>query len=254
MTGGPSAGIGVDAPAVVDAPAAASGVVAEAPAKPARTSSRAVDPTLDLERELLASGVDVVIGCDEVGRGSIAGPVAVGVCAVRAAELDRGFPAGLRDSKLLTEKRRVAVRPLVEEWAHATAVGYASAEEIDREGIVRCLALAARRALVQLHEAGVPIARSAILLDGSHDWLSSALTHPPRVLVRPKADRDCASVAGASVVAKVSRDDLMAAAAEAHPDYAWQSNRGYGSAAHYAAIERLGPTELHRHTWLRPRA
>lgn len=213
----------------------------------------AVDPSLELERDLLAHA-PVVIGLDEVGRGAIAGPVAVGACALGSAHVDDGMPAGLRDSKLLSAKRRLAIAPLVESWALATGVGMCSAAEIDEFGIVACLAAAAKRALAALHGRGVDVARAAVILDGSHDWLSPALAHPLEIVVRPKADRDCGAVAGASVVAKVQRDRLMREAHESgeHADYSWHTNAGYGSAAHLAAITANGPSPLHRRTWLRP--
>lgn len=196
--------------------------------------SPVVEPTLDLERELHAGGAEWVIGCDEVGRGAIAGPVAVGMGAVLVDCVEA--PAGLRDSKLLTEKRREALYPLA---------------EVDRLGIVAALGLAGRRALAALHHQGVAVLRSVVLLDGAHDWLTPALGTPPPVRTRVKADRDCASVAAASVLAKVHRDRLMVAADADHPGYAWSSNKGYGSAAHYAGLAEHGPSPLHRLTWLR---
>jgi len=206
------------------------------------------DPTLEVETELHAAGARYVIGCDEVGRGAIAGPVAVGLAVV-----DRGVgsqPEGLRDSKMLSEKRREALAPLAAGWALYSAVGLASADEVDRIGIIASLALAGKRALVQLHTAGVAVMDSVILLDGSHDWLSPSLTTPLRVQTRVKADRDCASVAAASVISKVHRDRLMIDADDVHPGYGWVGNKGYGSAAHFEAIGRLGPSAMHRHTWL----
>lgn len=211
-----------------------------------------VDPTLDVERDLLARGARWVIGCDEVGRGAIAGPVAVGVCAIDASH--GAIPIGLRDSKLLSEKRRSVLAPLAAEWGAGSAVGLATAEEIDRVGIVTALGLAGSRALAQLFHVGIDPRDAVIVLDGSHDWLNPALSAPLRVTVRPKADRDCGSVAAASVIAKVHRDTLMIAADAEHPGYAWASNKGYGAAVHLAAIERLGATPLHRHTWLRQSA
>jgi ribonuclease HII len=207
-----------------------------------------VDPTLDLERELHAAGATWVIGCDEVGRGAIAGPVAVGLGAVH---LECGeMPAGLRDSKLLSEKRREALYPTATSWVQAHAVGLADAREVDEIGIVAALGLAGRRALTALHEAGVGIMSSVVLLDGNHDYLSPALTTPPRITTRVKADRDCASVAAASVIAKVHRDRMMIAADDEHPGYGWAGNKGYGSTAHYAALTELGPSPLHRLSWL----
>ncbi|NII50286.1 ribonuclease HII [Frigoribacterium endophyticum] len=207
-----------------------------------------VDPTLDLERELHAAGATWVIGCDEVGRGAIAGPVAVGLGAVH---LECGeMPVGLRDSKLLSEKRREALYPTATSWVQAHAVGLADAREVDEIGIVAALGLAGRRALTALHEAGVGIMSSVVVLDGNHDYLTPALSTPPRITTRIKADRDCASVAAASVIAKVHRDRMMIAADDEHPGYGWAGNKGYGSTAHYAALTELGPSPLHRLTWL----
>lgn len=206
------------------------------------------DPTLEYEQELFGAGASIVIGIDEVGRGAIAGPVAVGVHAVLAGT--RQFPEGLRDSKLLSEKRREILAPLVAAWGGG-AVGYASAEEIDTRGITGMLGEAARRALLELHRSGVPVDRAVIILDGSHDWLTPSLRAPLDVRTRVGADRSCASVAAASVRAKVARDALMREAHDAHPEYAWDSNKGYGSKPHFAGIAGHGLTELHRHTWIK---
>jgi len=207
------------------------------------------DPSNKVELELFAAGARLVIGCDEVGRGAIAGPVAVGMTAMSAVH--GPWPVGLRDSKMLSEKRRELLEPLTLEWAPLSAVGYADATEVDSHGITAALGLAGKRALIQLHEAGVDVMSSVVLLDGSTDWLSRALNVAPRVHTRVKADRDCVSVAAASVVAKVHRDRLMIDADGEYSGYHWPSNKGYGSAAHFDAIRSLGATELHRHTWLR---
>lgn len=207
------------------------------------------DPTLDVERVLHAGGARFVIGCDEVGRGAIAGPVGVGMAVV--GELMPEIPRGLRDSKMLSEKRRVQLEPLSIAWAVHSAVGLASAQEVDRLGIMVSLGLAGKRALLALHEAGVSIRHSVILLDGHADWLTPALTSPLPVKTRVRADQDCASVSAASVIAKVHRDRLMIDADARIPGYGWAGNKGYGSAAHYAAITELGASELHRHSWLK---
>ena len=205
------------------------------------------DPTLRIEREYFDAGFELVIGIDEVGRGAIAGPVAVGAYAI--ARGTESFPEGLRDSKLLSEKRRDALAPLLDEWG-AGAVGLVSAADIDARGITWSLGEAGRRALLRLHEAGIPIERAMVLVDGKHDWLSPNLRRPLRVETRIGADRACASVAAASVQAKVARDALMREADAEHPGYAWASNKGYGAAAHYAGIEAQGLTPLHRATWI----
>ena len=208
------------------------------------------DPTLEFESALLHAGHRYVIGCDEVGRGAIAGPVAVGVAMVDGSV--GKFPSGLRDSKMLSEKRREEMAPRAAEWVLLSAVGMASAREVDEIGIIAALGLAGRRGLSVLHAAGANIRESTILLDGSFDWLSPTLRYPLPVTTRVKADRDCASVAAASVIAKVDRDRLMIDADGQIPGYGWAGNKGYGSAGHFEAISRLGATPLHRHTWLKP--
>lgn len=97
----------------------------------------------------------------------------------------------------------------------------------------------------------MPVGAATVLLDGSHDWLTPALSLPPRVITRVKADRDCASVAGASVIAKQHRDALMIADHERWPVYGWAGNKGYGSAEHLAAVAAHGASPRHRVTWLR---
>ena len=209
------------------------------------------EPTLLAELALapgLAAG-GLVIGVDEVGRGALAGPVAVGVVALDPAAVV--IPHGLRDSKLLTEARREALHPTVAGWGSARAVGLATHEEIDGFGIIGALGRAGARALLALREAGVPLGRCVALLDGSHDWLTPALPRAMRVVTRIKADRECAAVAAASVLAKVHRDRMMAAADIEHPGYGWAANKGYGSPEHVAAILAAGPSPLHRLTFLR---
>lgn len=212
-----------------------------------------VRPSLRVEKAHFSAGRVTVIGVDEVGRGAIAGPVAVGAAAVTVDV--RRVPQGLADSKLLSAARRTELVPVVTRWAR-TAVGMASASFVDEQGIVPALGLAGARALESLAAAGVSFADAVVVLDGSFDWLSRALPPaltadaPLDVVVRVKADRDCASVAAASVVAKVERDALMTAAHDEAPHYAWASNKGYGSKAHYDAIREVGPHALHRRTWL----
>ncbi|GAB3036036.1 ribonuclease HII [Parafrigoribacterium mesophilum] len=208
-----------------------------------------VDPTLKHERALHRDGVTYVIGCDEVGRGAIAGPVAVGLCVV--AGRIRSFPKGLRDSKMLSEKHRELLAPQSRKWALHSAVGLATPREIDRLGLSIALGLAGKRALAALVGAGVVLEESVVLLDGSYDYLNPVLATRVRLETRVKADQECASVAAASVIAKVHRDHLMIDADAMTPGYLWSENKGYGSAAHFAAIEQLGATDFHRRSWLR---
>ena len=206
------------------------------------------DPTLEVELGLLADGASCVIGCDEVGRGALAGPVGVGVAAIDGTL--GTMPVGLRDSKMLSERRREALAPLAVAWVLHSAVGLASASEVDEIGIIAALGLAGKRALAELFAAGVDVRGSVVLLDGNDDYLNKALATPLSVVTRIRADQDCASVSAASVIAKVHRDRLMIAADAATPGYGWSGNKGYGSAEHMAAIGRLGPTGLHRKSWL----
>ena len=206
------------------------------------------DPSDEVERELFAGGARYIIGCDEVGRGALAGPVAVGMAVVAA---DCGpHPDGLRDSKMLSEKRRVALDPLLRDWVLFSAVGLADAVEVDELGIIHCLGLAAKRALRQLFDQGADIAASVILLDGNSDYLNPVLASPLDVRTRIKADRDCVSVAAASVIAKVHRDTMMIASDSVSPGYGWSGNKGYSSETHLNAIRSLGVTSLHRKSWL----
>jgi ribonuclease HII len=210
-------------------------------------------PTLRHERQLLRDGARLVIGCDEVGRGAIAGPVGVGLSVVY--EETRSGPVGLRDSKLLSEQRREELHPAVSAWSR-NAVGLASNEEVESIGIIAALGIAAARAIETLRASGVAIQDAVVLLDGSHDWLTPALRADDRALglrvtTKVKADRTCAAVAAASVLAKVHRDRIMIAADPVHPGYLWASNKGYASTEHYAAIDRIGPSPLHRWSWLR---
>lgn len=213
-------------------------------------------PTNDVERALFATGARFVLGVDEVGRGAIAGPVAVGVALLDFKHTDiDNIPNGLRDSKLLTEKQREQLYEPVSEWVAAYAVGFSSAEEIDSLGIVESLATAAGRAIGDLLRNSVVASQLAsdgahILLDGSHNWLGFRAGGFP-VTVRPKADRDCVSVAAASVLAKVQRDRYMVELAQIHPHYGFDGHKGYASASHIAALKERGPSKIHRVTWLK---
>lgn len=209
-----------------------------------------VSPSLRHERALAREGDHtIVIGCDEVGRGALAGPVAVGIVAIDPFTTRRA-PAGIRDSKLLSEPRREELAPKAAGWAMHSAVGLASADEIDVLGLMHCLGLAARRALLEIVVQGVALDDAVLILDGNHDYISGVAQLPVRVVTRVKADRHCTSVAAASVVAKVHRDRIMIGHDPDYPEYGWASNKGYASRIHLDALDRIGPTALHRRTWL----
>jgi ribonuclease HII len=193
-------------------------------------------PTHSVERSLRRAGATLVAGVDEVGRGAWAGPVTV--CAAITGL--RKPPNGLTDSKLLTPRRREELAPVLVAWVRAHSLGHASARECDELGMTAALRLAAVRALEGLSEQP-----DAVILDGKHDYLGG----PWRVRTVIKGDQSCIAVAAASVIAKVCRDALMAELGEEYPDFAFADNAGYPSPVHRAALERLGPTELHRLSW-----
>jgi len=235
-------------------------VVEVRPAPRRATAARRTGPHLRHERVLLRDGARLLAGMDEVGRGSLAGPVSVGVVVVDART--RTAPQGVADSKLLTPAARTALLPALRRWGVARAVGHASADEIDAVGIIAALRLAGRRALAEATAQVGPV--DVVLLDGSHDWFTAPAqgdlfddederaTPAPRVHVRVKADRTCASVAAASVLAKCERDAMMVELAARHPEYRWDENKGYASPEHVAALREHGPCVLHRRSWRLP--
>ena len=210
-------------------------------------------PTTDVERSLGA--YRYVIGIDEVGRGAVAGPVAVGAFVLDLKTLDVGkIPTKLQDSKLMTEKSREAVYEDLINWQPGFAVGMVDAKDIDTHGIVSALSQSAVRALKQLAEIeeikqALADNQVHILLDGTHNWLEHVVSRIP-VTVRAKADRDCVSVAAAACLAKVTRDRLMVSLAEEYPMYQLDGHKGYASAAHIDALRLHGPSDIHRVSWL----
>lgn len=193
-------------------------------------------PTHSVERSLRRAGARVVAGLDEVGRGAWAGPVTVGAAVTGL----RRSPEGLTDSKLLTERRRDALAPVLADWVIAHALGHASAEECDELGMSAALRLAATRALEAL-----PMRPDAIILDGKYNYLGG----PWRVRTVIKGDQSCVCVSAASVLAKVYRDRLMGELGTDYPAYGFADNAGYPSPVHRAALEEFGPTPLHRLSW-----
>jgi len=214
-------------------------------------------PTLSTERGLLKDGYATIGSVDEVGRGSLAGPVSVGIVVVDSSV--RNTLQGVRDSKELSPLVRNALVPKIRDWALAYAVGHASPQEIDDFGIIGALRLAGHRALTQLG-----VQPEVILLDGSHDWFtppeqasflelgSDVLSEVPPVVTKVKADRSCVSVAAASVLAKVERDALMVKLSSKFPAFGWEDNKGYASPGHIAALAAHGATVEHRRSWKLP--
>lgn len=226
---------------------------------PAQTRSRIVPdaPTLEVERSFLAPGVNLLAGVDEVGRGALAGPVTVGIAVIDLRDLR--LLADVRDSKLLKPEDRERLEPLVRQWAVASAVGHASAAEIDQIGLIAALRLAGNRAWRDITGRGV--VPDVVLLDGNHDWFSpevqpSLFDEPPLaseacapVHTRIKADLSCLSVAAASVLAKVARDRLMVQLHDEFPGFNWNENKGYATPAHREALRTSGATPYHRTSW-----
>jgi ribonuclease HII len=192
-------------------------------------------PDLTRELALLESGVPAVIGVDEVGRGAAAGPVC---CAAVVIDATTGpAPEGIRDSKQLTPRRREQLAEEISRWVRH-GLGWASAAEVDDLGILAALGVAAKRAVQATGCAGV------VLLDGDRDYLGDR-----EVVVSVGGDRRHLSVAAASILAKTARDALMVEMDHSHPGYGWVRNKGYWSAEHRQAVERLGWTVEHRRSW-----
>lgn len=207
-----------------------------------------VTPRLTVERRLLREHA-LIIACDEVGRGALAGPVAVGAVVMDAAGARRRIPEGLRDSKLVAERHRPAVAARAAKWVRTSSVGWAEAAEIDDVGIMRALGLAALRAIEDLRALGEVPEDALVILDGNHDYITPAGGAALRVQPIIKADRDCASAAAASVLAKVARDEVMVALHEEYPTYEWARNKGYASLTHREAIRAHGLSPHHRASW-----
>jgi len=216
-----------------------------------------VAPTLDYEKRFLPRGARFLAGVDEVRRGDLAGPVSVGIAVIDLQNME--LLADVRDSKLLKAADRERLDPLVRAWSVASAVGHASAREIDALGIMGALRTAGNRAWFEILGAG--ITPDVVLLDGSHNWLSPAaqpslfdevITDPgcdAPVHTLVKADMQCLSVAAASVLAKVERDQHMRELHLECPDFGWDVNKGYATAAHREAIRTHGPSPYHRISW-----
>lgn len=210
-------------------------------------------PSLDFEYALARiNEVRYIIGIDEVGRGAIAGPVAVGAALIDVHNAN-SWPIELRDSKLMSEKARERNAPLVADWVMASGIGMVDASRIESDGIIRALELAGAQALERLlaavNRTDLVTNGCQILLDGSHNWLGES-SFGLRVFTRTKADQDCVSVACASVLAKVSRDRLMIELDAEHPGYGFASNKGYAAPGHIAELRLRGASSVHRHSWL----
>ena len=191
----------------------------------------------EIENSLYAEGYKMICGVDEAGRGPLAGPV----CAA-AVILPKGLELpGLNDSKKLTDKKRRELFPIIKEQAIAYGIGLASHEEIDEINILQATYLAMERAIAQLNGMA-----DFALIDGNR---TKDFGLPVRTVV--KGDSLSASIAAASVLAKVTRDDIMLEMAEKYPEYGFEVHKGYGTKAHYDALRAHGHSEIHRMTFLK---
>ena len=190
-----------------------------------------------IENEIYESGVSPLCGVDEAGRGPLAGPV----CAA-AVILPRGLVIeGLNDSKKLSEKKRELLYDEIIEKAVSYGIAFATVEEIEEKNILEATFLAMNRAIEKLS-----VQPALALIDGNRD---RGIAMEARCVIG--GDGKCADIAAASILAKVTRDRYMLQLAQQYPQYGFEKHKGYGTAAHYAAIRTFGPSPVHRMSFLR---
>ncbi len=195
-------------------------------------------PNFNFENRLIDKGYNRIAGIDEAGRGPWAGPVVAGAVILNLENTSDMLRVGLDDSKKLSGSKREALFEALQQNVEC-GVGIASVEEIDQLNILQATFLAMTRAVESL-----PSAPEFALVDGNK---LPPLSCPAEAIV--KGDSRSLSIAAASIIAKVTRDRLMAELSELHPGYAWEKNMGYGTKAHQAGLERLGVTEHHRKSY-----
>ena len=193
-------------------------------------------PTLQVEQKLWRAGLLRVVGVDEAGIGSLAGPVVAGACVL---PVGCQMIEGVRDSKLLSPAQRERLFERILGQAVAIGVGAASAREVERLNVLAAAHLAMRRALDRARPWDFA------LVDGRQ--IASLDLGPHRCVI--DGDALCYSISCASVIAKVTRDRLMCKLAQRHPGYGWERNAGYGTPEHLDALRRLGLTPHHRHSF-----
>ena len=182
-------------------------------------------------------GLNVICGVDEAGRGPLAGPV----CAAAVILPEHLQIPGLNDSKKLTDKKRRELFPVIQQQAIAYGIGLASEAEIDEINILQATFLAMRRALSQLS-----IRPEIALIDGNRE---TDFGLPVKTVV--KGDSLSANIAAASILAKVTRDNIMVELAQQYPEYGFEIHKGYGTKAHYEALRTYGPSPIHRRSFLK---
>ncbi len=183
------------------------------------------------------NGVRVICGVDEAGRGPLAGPV----CAAAVILPPHIDIPGLNDSKKLTDKRRRELEPIIKEQAIAYGIGFADHEEIDDINILQATYLAMERAIAQLS-----VTPELALIDGNR---AKDFGIPVETII--KGDSRSASIAAASILAKVARDDVMLEYSKIYPEYGFEVHKGYGTKAHYEALRTYGASPIHRKSFLK---
>jgi ribonuclease HII len=191
----------------------------------------------EIEDSLYENGVQIICGVDEAGRGPLAGPV----CAAAVILPPHTVIPGLNDSKKLTDKRRRELYPLIKEKALAYGIAFADHGEIDKINILQATYLAMERAIGQLS-----VRPDIALIDGNR---AKDFGLPVKTVVH--GDSLSANIAAASILAKVTRDDVMLLMAEDYPQYSFEVHKGYGTKAHYEALAQYGPCPIHRMTFLK---
>ena len=190
------------------------------------------------EAKLLNDGFKSVAGVDEVGRGTVAGPLVVGI-AVLPNNPSGNWLTSIKDSKLLSSKKRVSALETLYNKKSLMATGSSSPNEIDKFGIVKATSLATNRAISALDRPP-----DVLLVDG---FTLPGITLKQKAIV--KGDRKCLSIAAASIIAKVTRDEFMKQQHEIYPDYGFDSNKGYLTKTHAQAIQKHGPCAIHRYSF-----
>lgn len=190
-----------------------------------------------IENTYFGKGIKLICGVDEAGRGPLAGPV----CAAAVILPPNVEIPGLNDSKKLSDKQRRELFPVIKEQAVAYGIGIADHKEIDEINILQATFLAMERAIAQLS-----VKPELALIDGNRQ---KDFGIPVQTVV--KGDSLSASIAAASVLAKVTRDDMMLEMDKEYPQYGFAVHKGYGTKAHYAALTEYGPSSIHRMTFLK---
>lgn len=201
----------------------------------ARAEQERVAALYRFQESISAGGI--ILGLDEVGRGPLAGPLTIGGVVLP----DEPVIHGLNDSKQIPEAKRPAIAAEIRKYARAFTIQHIEPAEIDEHGMAVCLRIAFTRAIADIESQGVEV--GCVLLDGNPLHLD------PREISVVKGDAKCASIAAASILAKVARDSLMEEYAKLYASYEFEKNKGYGSSAHIDAISRFGLCPIHRRSY-----